>query len=185
MCVTVCFALGLHILPVNSQWRVHRSGPQVVNYPGEERVVLKVGAPNRRVIRTDVRQVNYPGEECTVLKVGAPNRRVIRTDVRQVVNHPGRERVVLKVGASYRREALITRPMDAALDKSGKHTDATRDKSGMHTDAALDESDRQSVTTGLWQFSDREELHEAGRYLPPPDTSSSGCLPPPRSSGIF
>ena len=82
-----CFALGLNVLPVNGQWRIHRSRP---------------------------------------------------TDVRQVVNCPGEECVVLKVGAPYRREASITRLMDATLDKSVLHMDTT-----------LDKSDRQSVTTGL------------------------------------
>jgi len=65
--------------------------------------------------------------------------------------------------------------------------DATLDKSGMHADASLDESDRQSVIKGLWQFSDREELHEAGGCLPPPKSSSCGYLllrkpPPPDAS---
>jgi len=99
-------------------------------------------------------------------------------DVRQVLSYHGDECAPLRP-THPPSSGMHT---DASLDKSDLHKDATLHKSGMHTHAALDESDRQSVITGLWQFSDREELHEAGGCLPPPKSSSSESLPPPDTS---
>ena len=123
--------------------------------------------------RIEVGQVvNYPGRECQVLRRWALYRRVTnRMDVRQVVNYPGGECAPSRLKHPPSSEQDKRGQRTAGAQKSDPHKDATLDKSGMHTDAALDESDRQSVTTGLWQFSDREELHEVGGK-----SSTSGYL---------
>jgi len=69
------------------------------------------------------------------------------------------------------RDKCVAGQRTAGAQDLELHTDAALDKQGKHMDATLDKSGRQSVTTGLWQFSDREELHEVGG-----NTSTSGNL---------